>query len=64
MLGYAFYRLDAKKVWMGTLKDDETRLEFLRKNGFKSEPSEKLSFVDDRKDVHYYCLLERFWDTY
>ena len=49
---------------MGTLKDDETRLEFLRKNGFKSEPSEKLPFVDDRKDVHYYCLLERFWDTY
>lgn len=64
MLGYAFYRLDAKKVWIDTLKDDETRLEFLRKNGFKSEPSEKLPFVDDRKDVHYYRLLERFWDSY
>lgn len=64
MLSYAFYRLDAKKVWMGTLKDDETRLEFLRKNCFKSEPSEKLPFVDDRKDVHYYCLLERFWDSF
>lgn len=49
---------------MGTLKDDETRLEFLRKNGFKSELSEKLPFVDDRKDVHYYRLLERFWDSY